>query len=140
MSPCKVKRLSFKQIHSDPKMYNRLRFLTNGGWGRICSRMHDMLEDQDPLTAWAAYSPTGEIIGWTCISDDLDFDGHPGKVLDVYVGAQYRRQGVGTKLMKAAIKHADKKGMKVLVTPWDHKSTRFYYSVREQVVWDGRCL
>ncbi len=54
------------------------------------------------------------------------FDPSDGTLFEVFVNPEYRKQGIGSALMKAARKKAG--STRLCVCPWDYQSERFYQS------------
>ena len=126
----RVLRYSADQIYSRPEVEKRLRFLTNGGWGRHKegSTFAHHLWLQSPGTYFLAWE-NGEIVGWSIMLPNrkrafTQFDG--GYKVGCYVSPAYRRQGVGSQLILAAKKLAKARHKALWCCPWSRKSHAFF--------------
>lgn len=111
-------------IFKRPEVMKRLRFLTNGGWGRHPegSGMLENLEARKNgwiILAW----DQGEIVGWSYLwkrrhDDNLQ--------IGVYVAPKHRRTGIGSKLAKKAKEFADETDRTILSQGWNKAGLSFY--------------
>jgi ribosomal protein S18 acetylase RimI-like enzyme len=72
-----------------------------------------------------------EFIGYTILTDsfDLEFGGRVGLITDLYLDAEYRRQGIGTKVMRLLEEICRKKGIGTLELQVEHgnEAARSFY-------------
>lgn len=119
-----------KSVFKRPDVVKRLRFLTNGGWGRhsVGSGMLENLENLKPgwiILAWEK----GQIIGWSYLWErwgDRDLQ------IGVYVSRKWRRKGIGSKLARKAKEFAAEFERQVVSQGWDKAGLSFYRKMEIQ--------
>jgi len=126
----RILRYSADQIYSRPKVVSRLRFLTNGGWGRhkAGSSFSFHLTTQTPGTYFLAWE-NGKIIGWSIMLPNRRWVGNNqngGYKIGCYVSAPYRRCGVGSRLIQAARKVSRVRHKALWCAPWSRQSHVFF--------------
>lgn len=110
-------------IFKRPEVVKRLKFLTNGGWARHYngSAMHEDIEARRPGWIFIAWDD-GQIVGWAYMTRRKDHNMQIG----VYVSAQHRKQGIGSKLLKRAKCLADEMGCEIFSHGWNRAGLSFY--------------
>lgn len=81
-----------------------------------------------------AYKYPGKLAGWGLLSKERSaisfyetnsyFEPHDGMLLEMFVDPEFRRQGIGTEIMKVARRKAGP--YRLCVAPWDSRSRGFY--------------
>ena len=112
------------KIFGRPEVVSRLRFLTNGGWGRSWagSGMMDDLDRERKGWMFLAWEK-GEIIGWAYVSKrrwDEDLQ------VGTYVQRKWRRKGVGSRLLQKVREFAKEKGQDIVSQGWNDAGLSFY--------------
>jgi len=126
----KVRKISLKRVYNDPVVHNRLRFLTNGGWGRDHSLMYESLYSGKIEHVWVAEDNSRTIVGWFCIIKNSP----QNRIGSVYVERKMRRRGIGKMLVSAGSKYRNLRGEEVTVYPWDTAGDRVYDASRFVIV------
>jgi predicted GNAT family acetyltransferase len=129
----RILKYTGEEIFSRPEIVKRLKFLTNGGWGRhrVGSAFMDDLEYRRPGTYFLAWE-SGRIIAWgmMCLRYDngryLAEDPRQIYQFGCYVGAKFRRLGIASKLATRALAYSKETNVKLIACPWDHKSSMLY--------------
>lgn len=132
-----IRVVDFNLVAQQPKLVEKLRELTLAPYSGLNFEMNRMLRDVkdrsvncktllayrfDKLIAWAILSK--EDTDFDFINSNTGFRPEDGHLFQVFVDAQYRKQGIATELFKTAKKIV---GSDVLcVCPHDRKSTDFY--------------
>lgn len=113
-----------KSIHNRPEVLERLRFLTNGGWGRHEEGSAMLGDLNKKKTGWMFLVwEKGEIIAWAFVNR-CRFSS--GLQIGVYVQKKWRRQGVGTRILSRAKEFADEKNLKLVSHGWTTGGKKFY--------------
>lgn len=135
-----VRRYSHEYIYARPEVVKRLRFLTNGGWGRhpVGSALSYDLSYQRPgvfVLAWEK----GEIIGWAFVCQRFTPRGHKKAAqVGCYVARPHRGKGVGSKLLQKVIKiPRDVLDMEILACPWNKAGLALYDKWNFRIAHDG---
>lgn len=125
------------EIYARPEIVKRLRFLTNGGWGRhrIGSAFLLDLEDERPGTYFLVWE-NKQIIAWglMCqrhgcyIADGGTFHQNDEYQLGCYVQAAHRRRGIASQIVQRAIWAAKAQNVKLVACPWNPRSRALYGS------------
>jgi len=120
-----IERIHSKRVYNDPQLQKRLRFLTNGGWGRHeeGSGMLEWIEGRGLQYVWLLRDSTEAIIAWAAIGR-WPYD--PESYVGVYVARHARRKGYGTMLAIEAMKFAENLEFTVRYSPWDRKGVALY--------------
>ena len=122
------------KIYKRPEVLKRLKFLTNGGWGRhaVGSGLLDSIRHEKTgwmLLAWEQ----GQIIGWAFINRRR-FDSK--LQIGVYVARSWRRKGVGSKLLEKARQFAKEEGRELVCQPWNNAGYSFYEKHSVSYTWE----
>lgn len=119
----KVLTYESSSVFKRPKVVKRLKFLTNGGWARHCngSAMHEDIEAQRDGWIFIAWD-NGKIVGWAYMTRRKDHNMQIG----VYVSAQHRKQGIGSRLLKRAKLLANEMDCEVYSHGWNRAGLKFY--------------
>ena len=130
-------------IHSSDEIYNhaptykRLKFLTNGGWGRHerGSGMLDKLEVQYKGTIFL-YKIDERVVGWSMLVSQRQ-NARIGQV-DVYVSCHHRRKGIASKLLAEVKRYCERRGMQPVCSAWDRKGSKLYekMNIKKAVYWE----
>lgn len=125
----KIKVYQSAQIYARPELVKRLKFLTNGGWGRVSSSFHYDLSCERAGTFFLAWEK-GEVIGWSLATPRY---GAEGTQVGVYVARKHRGKGVADRLIVRAKKHLGwkleywKENRETLVAcPWTSAGVRLF--------------
>lgn len=135
--PLNISVLSLSEIADNNDLISKIRDLTLNPY----SGMNWELDNLLPQTKYRDVNCKAilcyfesQMIGWALLSQEpSDFgfynsDGfdpkRDGALFEVYVRPDYRRFGVGTKLLEKAREIAD--GINLCICPHDYKSTAFY--------------
>lgn len=133
----KIKTEDFDAVAKKPELLKKLRELTLHPGSGLNYELNHLTKNAATRSVSAkvllAYHKR-ELVGWALLSrENSDFyfqhayDGYQpskGTLFEVYVNPEYRRQGIGGALMKAARKKAG--SMRLCVCPWDYQSEAFY--------------
>ena len=133
----KIRTEEFNEVAEKPELLNRLRSLTLHPNSGLNYEMNHLLRDAKTRTVNAkvllAYRKR-ELVGWALLSREKtdftfarSFAGYTpdqGSMLQIFVNPDYRRQGIGSALVKAARKKAG--SMQLCICPWDYQSEKFY--------------
>jgi len=103
-----------------PEDWEVLRRLRLAG-GNLVPSVIEAREDGRPAETIIARDPDGLILGWALIHDGI---GSRPEIM-VYVRRSHRRQGIGTALMREAMRGEERP----IVTPWDLGSRCFFDSL-----------
>lgn len=134
----KVRTLDFNKVARDTTLLTILRSLTLHSYSGMNHELNNLItrvissEIVDVQILVAIHQET--IVGWALLSREASNfhftnvgDGYRpamGTLFEVYVEPQYRRKGIGSRLMKAALR---KVGYgTICYCPWDHTSREFY--------------
>lgn len=144
-----VEHLTHEKVYSDVALVRRLRFLTNGGWGRaeIGSAMLDDLEskrhgdfflakDAQLVIGWAFVTRRERWFSWDEANNGARAEGLPNLYqIGVYVSAKMRRSGVGTKLVERALCSFPKEHL--VSCPWNDAGIRLFsrFGLRREEDW-----
>jgi GNAT superfamily N-acetyltransferase len=133
----KIRTEDFNEVAAKPELLNRLRSLTLHPASGLNHEMNHLLKSAKERAVNAkvllAYRKR-ELVGWALLSrEQTDFTfkrswtgfmPEQGVLLQVFVNPDYRRQGIGSALVKAARKKAG--SMQLCICPWDYQSDKFY--------------
>jgi len=115
------------EIFSRPDVVKRLRFLTNGGWGRHgigSALLHDLSCKRDGIYILAWH--LGQIVGWAMICKRFPIGASPWQV-GCYVARPHRGRGIASKLMKRVKSSAARNEIpKVVAAPWNRAGQALY--------------
>ncbi len=99
-----IKRLYVKDI--DAELEQRLVDLSNGYSGTMSFWLQDAKRGKGDYVIYVAVDKvTRKVIGWTMVTNVAcfaAFDGSTNNKIGTYVDPEYRRMGVGSRLVKAA--------------------------------------
>ena len=133
-----MRSLDFNLLPRYPKLLQKLRKL-------ILHRGSGMDRELDHLTKIMATRPVnakvilvyrypGKLVGWELLSKERSaisfwatstyFEPHDGMLLEIFVDPKFRRQGIGTEIMKVARRKAGP--YRLCVAPWDVRSRAFF--------------
>lgn len=132
-----VRTVDFNLVARQPDLLAKLRKLTLSPYSGLNHELDRMLEDVKERTVDCqvilAYR-FSTLVGWAILSkEDTDFHfvntgngfvKELGRMFQVFVDPEYRRQGIASELFKEALKVVGNET--ICVCPWDHKSHQFY--------------
>lgn len=111
------------EVYAQPELVARLRFLTNGGWGRhpIGSAFLEDLDTKRPGDFFiATRTSDNQVVGWAFMTERLVWPGAASKQIGVYVERPSRRQGIAQQLVSAATTYANSIGIaRIVACPWN---------------------
>ncbi len=116
----RILRYSADQIYLRPKIVERLRFLTNGGWGRhpAGSALEWELIIKRRGTYFLVWEK-GQIVAWALMVPNVkNLYSNRNYKISCYVAASYRRRGIAETLMKKAKNLAKIRHKVLLAAPW----------------------
>lgn len=133
----KIRTEDFDNVVEKPELLNKLRTLTLHPGSGMNHELNHMIRNARIRSINAkvilAYRKR-ELVGWALLSREKtdftfarSFSGYTpeqGTMLQVFVNPDYRRQGIGSALVKAARKKAGP--MQLCICPWDNRSEKFY--------------
>jgi len=124
----RVLHYSASDIFARPEVVARLRFLTNGGWGRhkIGSAMILDLKEERPGDYFLAWED-GVIVAWASLCDRPGYDSR--LQFQCYTSAPHRRRGIGKRLLLKALKVAKNRHRSIVVVPWNQAGFQFYGTI-----------
>lgn len=132
-----IRSLDFNLLPSHPQLVKQLRKLTlhpRSGMNREMNVLFKIIEKR-PVEAQVllAYRST-KLVAWALLSREHSnmvfsntwkhFEPTDGMLVEIYVDPTYRRQGIGSVLMKVARRKAGSR--QLCVAPWDELSRAFY--------------
>lgn len=119
-----------KKLHNlNDVEFSILHDLNMRGYGQMQGILNDLYfgEDKD---SWAIiHKVDGKVVGWAMIFDSFDIDHIAKKSLQLYVDHDWRRRGIGAKLIECARKRFSE----FEVFPWDDQSRSFFSRVGVEV-------
>lgn len=120
--PVRVLTYRPEQIYKRPELVRRLKFLTNGGWGRhpIGSGMLNDLNNERKALFIIAWHKA-RVVGWGNVHI-----GPCGLQVSVYVERKFRRLGIGTKILQKAKRFSRQAGKDLVSSGWNHAGRKFY--------------
>ena len=132
-----IRRQSFNLVARQPELLKQLRKLTlypDSGLNQELDHLTQLAQQRSvQAQVLLAYRQT-QLVGWALVSKeksdfnfyntDQAYDPSYGILVEMFVAPNYRRQGVGTTLMKVAKSQA--KSERLCVAPWDDGSTAFF--------------
>jgi GNAT superfamily N-acetyltransferase len=136
----KLKIIDMNDAMENPKVLASLKELTLCGLSGMqltLDRYEDILVQGEEIRGKAIVAYSGAIlIAWGLLSwepDDevVDFDSSLGVYFQIFVDGNYRRQGIGTKLLARARKIIGSKE-RLNVSCWSNGATAFYRSNQDQ--------
>jgi GNAT superfamily N-acetyltransferase len=127
----------FNLVARQPELLKQLRKLTLGHGSGLNHELDRMLIDIEERSVDCqiilAYR-FRKIVGWALLSKEnsnfkfintkLGFNKASGRMFQVFVDPQYRRQGIASEIYKTARKVAGTEAL--CVSPWDYGSYKFY--------------
>lgn len=133
----KIRTEDFNQVAEKPELLKKLRKLTLHPQSGMNHELNQMLKHAKTRTVDAkvliAFKKR-EIVGWALLSKEATdftfarswsgFTPGQGTLLQVYVNPDFRRQGIGSALVKAARRKAG--AARLCICPWDYQSEEFY--------------
>jgi GNAT superfamily N-acetyltransferase len=133
----KIRTEDFNTVAEKPELLNRLRKLTLHPASGMNHELNNMIQQAKIRTVEAkvlmAYRKR-ELVGWALLSKEptdytfrrswTGFTPNQGTLLQVFVNPDYRRQGIGSALVKASRKKAG--NAQLCICPWDYQSENFY--------------
>ena len=136
MGRFKVTHLTHDQVYSDPALVSRLRFLTNGGWGRakVGSAMLDDLHSKRKGHFFLIRKSWNNVVhGWAFVTERARPFGHdePLYQVAIYVSAKMRRQGFGKALMSEVLSFFPAKNL--VCCPWTPAGRKLFDSFKLKV-------
>ena len=145
----KIRRYTSDQIYSRPDVVARLKFLTNGGWGRLqigsafLEILQQELPDCDYFLAW----DNGAIIGWALRQrvSTLDYFFRAGSPLTyydtmvkfqtgVYVKRDSRGMGIGTRLLERVKSFHGPSCSNLQGAPWNEEGRHLFRKAEIPIV------
>ena len=137
----RILKYTDEQIFPRPEIVKRLKFLTNGGWGRhpVGSAFMGDLEYQRPGTYFLVWE-SGKIIAWALMCKRYDHGYHPSDTaaqetyqFGCYVSPKFRRLGIASSLALKALSHSKERNVKLVGCPWNRKGHGLYRRLNMQV-------
>lgn len=133
----RIKTENFDTVAKKPTLLKKLRYLTLHSRSGLNFELDHLIESSKDRSVNAkillAYHKR-ELVAWALLSREKSdfsfarsydgFDPSQGTLFEVYVDPAYRKQGIGSIILKTARRKAG--GMRLCVVPWDYQSTRFY--------------
>lgn len=133
----KIKTEDFDIVATKPELLKKLRELTLHSYSGMNYELNHLTDSAKTRSVNAkillAYYKR-ELVGWALMSREKSdfyfqhayngFDPSEGTLFEVFVNPDYRRQGIGGALMKAARKKAG--STRLCVCLWNYQSERFY--------------
>lgn len=132
-----VRVRGFNLVAQRPQLMQNLRKLTihkSSGMNYELDNFENLAKYREVNAKVLTAHHNGEIVGWALLSKErthFSFNNHYdgfspeyGALFEVYVDPNYRRQGVGTRLLRSAKRKLD--GDRLCVCPHDIKSDKFY--------------
>lgn len=131
---------SFNEIIDKPRLILNLRKLTLNSFSGMNRELNHLLESAKHRQVSARVilvHQGGQLVAWALMSKEetsfrFRYTGsyHPsdGFLLEMYVHPDFRRQGIGTELMKIARRKAGP--YRLCVAPWDDGSEAFFCQFR----------
>jgi ribosomal protein S18 acetylase RimI-like enzyme len=103
----------WKELMSDPSATIRSVLITDENvlrWQRYVMKVHEEDENQILIAEL-----DGKLVGYTLFQKQSEYplttSANWASINDLYVHPSYRREGIGTKIMKQALKHLKTKGI-----------------------------
>jgi GNAT superfamily N-acetyltransferase len=133
----KIKTEDFDAVAKKPALLKSLRKLTLHPGSGMNYELDHLTESAETRSVNAkvllAYK-NKKLVAWALLSKEKSdfcfarhyhgYDPSEGTLFEVFVAHDYRKQGIGSALLKAARRKAG--SARLCVAPWDYQSTRFY--------------
>jgi GNAT superfamily N-acetyltransferase len=132
-----IRRQNFNLVARQPELLKQLRKLTlypMSGLNRELDHLVWLAKERPVKTQVLLAYRNQRLIAWALVSKEKSdfqfyntgeaYDPSQGVLVEMYVNPEYRRQGIGTALMKVAKSQA--KSDRLCVAPWDETSVAFY--------------
>jgi GNAT superfamily N-acetyltransferase len=133
----KIRTEDFNSVADKPELLKRLRKLTLHPGSGMNHEINNMVQEAKIRTVDAkvlmAFKKR-ELVGWALLSKEptdytfrnswSGFQPGQGVLLQVFVNPSFRRQGIGSALVKASRKKAGPS--RLCICPWDYQSEEFY--------------
>jgi GNAT superfamily N-acetyltransferase len=100
----KVQRVEIESLKNNRPLIDRLIFLSNSYNGSMTYWLNEALKNinQYNVIYIAKDKRCGEVVGWVMVSESMaDSWGISGNKIGTYVDHNFRRMGIGTRLVKA---------------------------------------
>lgn len=133
----KIKTEEFDAVAKKPVLLKSLRKLTlhpGSGMNHELDHLTESAETRSVNAKVLLAYKNKKLVAWALLSrekSDFCFARHyhgyepsQGALFEVFVAHDYRKQGIGSALLKAARRKAG--SARLCVAPWDYQSTRFY--------------
>jgi GNAT superfamily N-acetyltransferase len=142
MPQVRTKTLPLSKVFADPKLHKQLRKLTLDHWSGMNYELNylERASEMRSIDAKAILALVDDkIAGWALLSNEdganciyesnhgagfTSYRSFQGSLFEIYVSRSYRKQGVGTAILKKAKRLTPRK--KLVVVPWDKTSRDFY--------------
>lgn len=130
--------VDFNLLPQHPDLIKQLRKLTlyrGSGLDRELDNLTKIIKTR-PVKAKVilAYRQSNKLVGWGLLSKEHSaisfyetneyFEPNDGMLLEIFIDPAFRRQGIGTEIMKVARRKAGP--YRLCVAPWDTRSREFY--------------
>jgi GNAT superfamily N-acetyltransferase len=132
-----IRALDFNLLPQHPELVKQLRKLTlhpYSGLNKELTLLFRLMESRPVQSQILLAYRNQKLVGWALLSKERSymvfsnthshFEPEDGMLFEVFIHPDYRRQGIGSELMKVARRKATP--YRLCVAPWDAQSRGFY--------------
>lgn len=134
-----IRALDFNLLPQHPELVKQLRKLTlhpHSGMNRELKALFKLMKERPVVAQVLLAYRNRKLVAWALLSRERSdmrfsntwkhFEPTDGLLVEIFVSPAYRRQGIGSILMKVARRKAGSR--RLCVAPWDELSRAFYNS------------